>query len=85
MEKAWSFSYIVTALVFLCEAGVQQHAVQIMSDRLKPKGHQLELVDDNLARSEALKCFSCAYLLREAVQTEDGYRLCKECFLFISE
>ena len=62
-------------------------AVHTMSvDRLKPKGRQVELIDDNLARSRGLKCrHSCGYILREAVQTEDGYRLCKECLLFILE
>ena len=36
-------------------------------------------------RFEALTCAYCHLILREAMQTEDGDRLCRSCYEFIRE
>ena len=39
----------------------------------------LQILDEDQPLAERLKCVHCKYILREAVQTEDGFRLCKCC------
>jgi hypothetical protein len=39
----------------------------------------LQILDGDPLQIDRLKCVHCKYILREAVQTEDGLRLCMCC------
>ena len=41
-------------------------------------GYDLE-INGEYARLDSLKCPSCKLILRDAIQTEEGIRLCKSC------
>ena len=37
-------------------------------------------VNGDYARIESLKCPACELILRDAIQTEQGVRLCRSCY-----
>ena len=46
-------------------------------------GYSLETVDKDV--KNGLLCSECTFILKDAVQTSDGIRLCQVCFDVISK